>query len=452
MNNCRVVIVGGGISGLATAYFLSRKASADNVPLQITVLEASDRFGGVLRTLRGPALSMEAGADAFDGRDPVACDLCRALGLEKDLLPVASTLGQAYISVDKKLQPFDLSFQNPGIALRGPGLRLASRLRLLCEGLVPSQKDRTDESIAFFIERRFGHGVLNEWGRPLVRGLLMGEPEKLSLHEYFPHLQKMEREYGSITRAVLNRKKKISDGIFFTVRGGLDRWVSALLKDLGSVDLKSHAEAAVLKKNKTWEISFRDGSTLAADSVCLALPAPGAARLLAEAAPQLAGELAKIRYDPLTVVNMIFGREALPGNFPCSGFIVPAREKKWPFASLKVIGETEDGKGIRLRAFLSGIFQPEVCGREDARIEKEVLRCLAGEWGVQALPSRISVERYPEGLAQYETGHGERVAGIEKQLGDLPGLFLAGNGYHGFGITDCIRSAREASDRISRGL
>ena len=449
MSEPHIVIIGGGISGLAAAYFLSRKASAENIPLKITALEASDRFGGVLQTLRDKDLHIEAGADTFDGRDPAASDLCNALGLQRELLPCESTLNRAFISRDTNLHPVDLSFSDPAIVFRGPGLNIAGRGRLFCEILMPPKKDDSDESIASFIRRRWGREALSQWTAPLALGILMAEPERLSLREYFPHLRNMEREFGSIGLAVFHKDKKAPGGNFFTIRGGLDQLVTTLIKKLGTVELKAQAGVrTVLKRDRSWEIRLQSGSRMHADVVCVALPAPEAARLLGEVAMPLAAELAKIRYDPLLVVNMIFRSEELPESFPSGGFIVPSREKEWPFASLKVIGKTEDGKGTRLRAFVSSVFQPEAHGLGDERIQGEVLGCLAAEWGIHGAPALISVERYPRALAQYETGHAERVAGIEKLLENYPGLFLAGNGYHGFGISDCIRGAQDAAGQI----
>jgi len=448
MSKRHVVIVGGGISGLSAAYFLSRRASDEKISLRITLLEASGRFGGVLQTLRGKDFHMEAGADAFDGKDPVLLDLCKTFGIRDELLPCESTLKRAFISCKKDLQPFDLSFADPAIVLRGPGLGLGARARLFCEFLTPSRKEDFDESIASFIRRRFGSDVLDVWGEPLIRGILMGEAEKLSLSEYFPHWQKMEREYGSVGRAILGRKKQAFGGNFFTLRGGLDRLVPAFLKELGSVNFMTPARVATLKKEKTWEVCLQDGRRVSADIVCLALPAPETSKILAEFVPLLAAELARIRYDSVAAVNMVFRREEIPGNFPQQGFIVPAREEKWPFASLKVIGKTEDGAWVKLRAFVSGTFQSDVYGREHEWVQRNVLQCLADEWGIKILPAGISTEIYPQALPQYEIGHAGRISEIEKLLGNYPGLFLTGNGYHGFGISECVRGARNWAARI----
>ena len=448
MSKRHVVIVGGGISGLSTAYFLSRRASDEKIPLRITMIEASGRFGGVLQTLCGKDFHMEAGADAFDGKDPVLLDLCKTFGLQDELLPCESTLKRVFISRKRDLQPLDLSFSDPGIVLKGAGLSFVARARLFCEFLMPSRKEGPDESSASFIRRRFGSNVLDVWGEPLIRGILMGEAEKLSLSEYFPHWQKMEREQGSVGRAILGRKKQASNGNFFTLRGGLDRLVPALLKELGNVYFMTPARAAALKKEKTWEVCLQDGRRVSADMVCLALPAPEASKILAESAAPLAVELAKIRYDSVAAVNMVFRREEIPRNFPQQGFIVPSREKKWPFACLKVIGKTEDGAWVKLRAFVSGTFQSDVYGQENEWVQRTVLQCLADEWGIQALPSWISTECYPQALPQYETGHAERMTGIEKLLENYSGLFLTGNGYHGFGISECVRGARDLAARI----
>lgn len=443
-----VVIVGGGISGLSAAFFLARRVAAEKASLKITLLEASERFGGAIQTLRGNGFHMEAGADAFDGKDPAALELCKSLGIQNELLLCESTLNQVSMSRKRGFPSFDLSLSAPLAILQGAGLSFSARIRLLGEILIPSLRTGPDESIASFVQRRFGRGVLTEWVEPLTRGILMGEAGKLSLREYFSHWQKMEQRHGSIAWAVLNKKEKVRSGNFFTFRGGLDRWVPALLADLPGVEVRSRMRVATLKKDKKWEICFADGSAISADILCVALPAVKAAPLFAEVVPFLAETLAQIRYDSLSVVNMIFKREELPGNFPSSGFIVPSREKKWPFASLKVIGKTEDEKGVRLRAFVSGVFQKELYGQEEGALQREVLQGLAGEWGIQALPSWISVERYPQALVQYETGHGERVAIIEKLLESYPDLFLTGNGFHGFGITECIHHARIMASHI----
>ena len=442
------VIVGGGISGLSLAFFLSQKIAQEDLPLKITLLEAEDRLGGVLRTIRTRDFHMEAGADAFDGRDPSILDFCKDLGLSIELERGEPALNRVFLSKNKNFFPLDISDPKPADILKNPALSWASRARLVFEGLVPARKKGSDETIADFVRRRFGGGFFREWAEPLVRGILMGDAERLSVHEYFPQWEKAEKEHGGFLRKRLKQKNpEKGESSFFTLRGGLDHLAGALLKRLRLVDFEASSQAVSLGKDEHWKVFLRDGRTIDAELVFVALPAPEASRLLMSTAAGLAGELARIRYDSLIALNMIFRREEWPANFPESGFIVPSRGEKWPFASLKIIGGTEDGAFMRLRAFVSGAFQPEAFGWEDEKIKREVLNFLKENRIIQP-PFWMTIERYPEALVQYEVGHAAVVSGIDRFLEQYPGLFLAGNGYQGFGISDCIRSAKTAVERI----
>jgi oxygen-dependent protoporphyrinogen oxidase len=452
------VVVGGGISGLTAARRLSLEKKC-----RVTVLEASRRFGGVIRTFRDGPLRMEAGADAFDGREPAVLDLCGELGLQNDLLECVPTLRNISFSRKGKITSVPLS--SPSALLGSPLLSLRTRARLLIEPWVPARKDPSDESIAGFTRRRFGAGLLEELAGPLVRGVLMAEPEKLSLREYFPDLQEMENGHGSIGKAILRGRAKIAGKAsffnrwqgaklrgHFTLHGGLDRLTGALEQRPGDARLELGAEVVSVKREKRWDVLLADGRRIQADAVCLAMPAQGAARVLREFAPLLAGELSRVRYDPVAAVNMVFPKKELPKAFPASGFLVPAVGCSWPIASLKSIGETGDGGSFRLRAFISGVLQPGLFSQNDEGIREKVVRFLADEWDIKTQPLWTVVERYPASLAQYETGHGQTVRGIEALLPRYPGLFLAGNGYHGFGISDCVREAVNAALGMSAWL
>ncbi len=444
----RAVIIGGGISGLSAAFFLSQKITHKNLPLQITVLEAEDRFGGVLKTLRTRDFHMEAGADALDGRDPAILDFCRDLGLQNELVPCGSTLNRVFLVKHNKFLPITLSQLDPFHLLRSSVLSLTARARLILEGLIPTKRNGDDETIGDFVRRRFGGAFLKELAEPLARGVLTGEAERLSLREYFPHWEKIERECGSFSRAFIKqRNSEKKEENFFALRGGLDRLAGALLKNQKLVEFQTFSQAVSLERDKTWKVFLRDGRAIEADLVLIALPAPEAAKLLAGPAPHLAAELGKIRYDSLIAVNMIFRRDALPAGFPESGFIVPARAGEWPFASLKVIGKTDDGKFLRLRAFISGTFQSGVFSWEDEKIQREILRVLSAQWRISP-PCWIALERYSKALVQYEKGHARLLSNIERLLEPYPGLFLAGNSCRGFGISDCIRSAKTAVEGI----
>lgn len=438
----RAVIIGGGISGLSAAFFLSKKIIREGLSFKITVLEAEDRFGGVLKTLRTRDFHMEAGADAFDGRDPEILAFCRDLGLQNELVSCGSTFNRVFLAKHNKLLPITLSKLDPWNLFKSSALSLTARARLILEGLIPAKRNNNDETVADFVRRRFGGAFLKELAEPLARGVLMGEAERLSIREYFSHWEKIEKEFGSFFRAFIGRKdSKKKEELFFTLRGGLDRLAGALLKNLDLVELEASSQAVSLGWDKNWKVFLRDGRTIDTDLVFVALPAPEAAKLLISSAPHLATELGRIRYDSLIAVNMVFRRDAFPAGFPESGFIVPPCGERWPLASLKVAGKTEDGKFMRLRAFVCEAFQSEMMGWEDEKMQREVFRFLKERWGIES-PFWACVDRYPKALAQYETGHAVLLSNIERLLEPCPGLFLAGNGYRGFGISDCIHSVK----------
>jgi oxygen-dependent protoporphyrinogen oxidase len=190
---------------------------------------------------------------------------------------------------------------------------------------------------------------------------------------------------------------------------------------------------------------------LHADALCLAMNACDSAKLLQGAAPDLFRELSAIRYDSIATVNLAYRIEDVPAVCPEAGFLVPSPGVSCAFTSLKWLGPSRDGKVVFLRVFLSETMLPEFYGATDPALERAIRNSLKDFFGIQAAPRFASVEHYPGALPQYEMGHPERVTRIEEMIRHYPGLYLAGNGFHGFGITDCVRGARNAADRIFHG-
>lgn len=494
----RVVIVGGGISGLCTAFFLSRKATQEHLSLKITVLEASDRWGGAVRTLTHGDLQMEAGADAVYAGSGDTADLCRELGLQEDLIEAAPCFRNFFGMKNKKLVPVG----GPQDSFLG-GLRfladsrggVAAKCRMLCEPFIPRRKETGDESVASFIRRRLGKGFYRTVVKPLIQGVYMMDPERASLEAMFPGFKQAEHIYGSLAASFLSKvteKKEKGAGEFLTLKHGLEGWVQAMVRELGACDDSSSGlserdgvvwspacedgasrpreragiggglacelrRSAPVRKcayhaNAGWEISTQDGAVLRADSLVLAMNACDASRLLSAAVPELSAELSSLRYDSIAAVNLIYRIEDVPAQGLNPGFLVAMDNERYPFSSLKWIGKTRDGKHLLLRAFLSETMRPELFNQSDETLKPMILACLKDLFGIQAKPRFIHVERYPSALPQYETGHLECVARIEAKVRQSPGLYLAGNGFRGFGITDCVRQARNVASEIFASL
>jgi oxygen-dependent protoporphyrinogen oxidase len=454
MNKQSVVIVGGGISGLSAAFFLSQRAVREHRPLKITVLEATDRFGGVLRTLTHNDIQMEAGADAFYAGFPDVLDLCRELGLQEDVIEAAPCFHRFFSLKDIKLFsiPGPLgSFLNIARFLSDPRLSFSAKLRMLGEPFIPRRKDEGDESLASFIRRRLGRDFYREFVKPLVQGVYMIDPEKASLEALFPKLQKAERTYGSLAGSFLNNaigKKEKDPAKFFTLKNGLEGLVQALVRELGECELRRGAPVRQCVYNKGWEIFLENGEVLRADSLGLAMNACDSSKLLSGAAPGLSRALSAIRYDSIAAVNLICRAEEISPQGLVPGFLVAMNGEEYPFSSLKCLGKSADGKYLFLRAFLSETMNSKAFSESDEALTQKMQTFLTDYLDIQAKPLSTSVHRYPSALPQYETGHLECVAQIEKELLQYPGLFLAGNGFRGFGITDCIRQARSAVSNL----
>ncbi|MFA5168677.1 MAG: protoporphyrinogen oxidase [Candidatus Omnitrophota bacterium] len=448
MNKCRVVIVGGGISGLSTAFFLSRRISQEHLPLKITVLEASDRFGGVLRTLIHEDLRMEAGADAFYAGKNDATDLCRELGLREDVIE-ASPCFRRFFSLKNK-KPFLVpglpgSFFDVIRLLNSPRLNFFTKCRMLCEPFIPRREEGGDESLASFIRRRLGQNFYQTVAKPLVQGVYMMDPERLSLEAMFPRLQQAEKTYGSLAGFFLNRiikKRETGSAEFFTLKHGLEGLVHALVRELGGCELRGSVPVRQCAYNTGWKISLEDGTVLHADILCLAINASDSSKLLSTTAPGLSQALSNIRYDSIAAVNLIYKSKDIPAWGLGSGFLVPMDGEQYPFSSLKWLGKSADGKHFFLRAFLSEAMIPGVFSRSDKILKQKILTFLNDFFGIRAKPLFINVQRYPNALPQCQTGHLECMARIREKSLQYPGLFFAGNGFREFGITDCIRQAR----------
>lgn len=447
MKELHAVIVGGGISGLSTAYFLSQKASQEHRPLKITLLEASNRFGGILHTLTRGNLRTEAAADAFyAGYDVV--DLCRELGIEEDLREAAPCFRRFFGLDDRKIFPipgFSGSFFDAFRVLRSPRLSLFTKCRMLQEPFIPSRKEKGDESCASFFCRRLGRGFYQEIARPLIRGVYMMDPERLSLEAVFPQWLQAEQIYGSLMSAFLkkNNKKKNPEA-FLTLRQGVEGLIQAFVRNLKNCKLRKTTTVRQCAYNQGWDISLENGDFLHADIVCLAMNACDSSKLLSVSVPELSRALSTLHYDSMMTVNLIYRSEDVPSRRFDPGFLVPMDGKPYPFSSLKWLGMSEDGKYLIMRAFLSQTMMPAFFCDSDEVLMRKTRAFLTDYFGIQANPLLFDVERYPKVLPQYEIGHFERVAQIEKKCLQYPGLFLSGNGFRGFGITDCVRRAKTA--------
>lgn len=468
----RVAVVGGGLSGLAAAHRLLELAREQNLPLDIDLLEAGSRLGGVIQTRRIGEYLVEMGADSFVTNKPWAVSLCRRLGLEDCLIPTNEAYRRSFVLRRGRLVPtpagFTLLAPSQFWSVLCTGLLSPwGKLRMAMEYFVPPRSTQREESLAEFVRRRFGREALERLVQPMVGGIYTSDPEKLSLEATMPQFVQMEREHGSLIRALRSSKRGQDDadtasgaryGLFVTLRDGMSSLLDALEQRVRAgarVHLQRHAVRLSLVDDNGVSLSDREGRCDVYRGVVLALPAYRAAEIVGPSNARLGELLDSIEYASTAIVVSGHKLEDISGRTDAFGFVVPAAERRnilaVSYSSRKFPGRAPDGR-VLLRTFVGGAMQPELFGLDDEAIRELVREELAAILGVQGVPEFCEVARYTRAMPQYHVGHRQKIREIESQIADQPRLQLAGNAYDGVGVPDSIHSGERAAERLVTGL
>lgn len=457
----RIAVVGGGIAGLTAAYYLAR-ARQSGAPVEEYLLEASPRLGGALRTEWLEGCLVEAGADSFLTEKSEALALCAELGLAGEVIGSEDAQRRTWILHKGKLEalPEGLEFFVPTnlLALARTGLlSWREKLTTLRDLRVRPRERGADESVASFVERHFGRGVLERIAEPLLAAVYGGDIEQLSAPAVLPWLVELERRHGSLLRALRAAKKQATGlnqpPLFSALRGGFEQLVGALQAKLAQERiLCGRPGERVERAGAGYRLHFSGAHTLEAEAMILALPAWESARLLRDFDTELGSKLAKIPYSSSLLVALVYDKTALRLR-KGFGFLVPRKEgrrlRACTFVGQKFRHRVPPGREV-LRCFLGGVGDEAVLDLSEEEAVTLVRKELAEILGVRAAPRAVQVFRWQKALAQYTVGHGERLRAIEQRLAQHRGLFLAGNAYRGIGVPDCIRSGREAAEACLR--
>ncbi len=465
----KVIIVGGGIAGLSTAWFLSKQATARGIQIGITVVERENRLGGLIQTIHRDGCLMEAGPDAFLSEKPAAADLCRSIGLEAELIPTNPEFRRSFFVWKKKLNPvpegFYLLAPTSWRALaRTPLLSWRGKLRAAMEWVIPADRSGSDESVAAFVRRRFGREVLERLAQPMVGGIYTADLERLSVQAALPKFYAMEQQFGSVCRALFRKAKteqadKASGprySLFLSLRSGMEKLIEQLSRSMTGIDYCMGTPLEHLEPDGSgWKTVLGNRRSLAADAVCLAIPANAVVALVRPFAGGLADLLAGIPYESVVTMNLVYRKEDVPAKLNGLGFVVPVSEGNdlvgCSFSSMKFEGRAPQEQYL-LRAFIGGAFDPKALERSDADLNRSVKRWLHQLLGITAEPQQITIHRLRASMPQYTVGHRQRVEKIEREHARIPGLFLTGNSYDGVGIPDTIEHARKTAQQIMEYL
>ena len=452
----RIVIIGGGISGLAAAH----RVIELNKEAQVTVLEASERLGGTIQTEHRDGFLLERGPDSFISEKPHAIALAKRLGLESQLIQTNEEYRRSFIVRDGRLRAVPEGFQLMAPSRMWPFITsdifsVAGKARMAADLLLPRKNANgsTDESLASFVRRRLGKEALARMAQPMVGGIYTADPETLSLRATLPRFLDMEQKHRSLILAMLRQgreQKTGTSGARYSLFVSFERGMQTLVEPLTrmNADLRVNTRPQRLTFDHGWTITTDKDEQIKADAVCLAVPAYVAASLLGG---RLAEKLREIKYASTATINFGYRRFAIKHPLNGFGFVVPFIEKRaliaCTFSNVKFSGRVPDGH-VLLRAFAGGALQPEVFALDEAEMARRVEIDLRELLGISEDPLFVEVAKWERSMPQYEVGHLDRVNEIERLAGELPGLTLAGNAYRGAGIPDCVRSGEAAAEAL----
>ena len=466
----RIAIIGGGISGLSAAFTLEEKRQSgaqSDTKIEYVLFESAPRLGGVMVTDRADGCLIEAGPDSFLTEKPWAADLCRKIGLGDQLIGSNDADRKTYIVVRKQgrdklvVMPDGLMFMVPTKILPtvlSPLFSLRTKMRMAAEWFHPPHKASADETVAQMVERHYGSEMVDLLADPLLSGVYGGEASQLSVRAVLPRFADMESKHGSLGRAMLAARKKMGAAanvparpLFTSLKAGMQQMVDALVARLDTKSLKTSSPVqSVIRQNNGWTVCA-GYQTDHFDAVIVATPTHAAAEVLQAADENLSRDLGEIQYSSSVTVTLGYDekvRRMLPPGF---GFLVPRsagrRMLAATFVHNKFPHRAPPNRAI-VRCFLGGARDEQILEASEEEILQIVRDELRQIIALNAEPLFARVYKWKSAMAQYSVGHLERLQRIELLRQKLPGLALAGNGYNGIGVPDCVRSGADAAGKI----
>jgi oxygen-dependent protoporphyrinogen oxidase len=448
-----VVVVGAGIAGLSAAYELQKRG------IHVRLLEATDRLGGVILTERFDGWVVDAGPDSLLVQKPAAVSLCRELGIADRLVSTLEPRA-AYVLRDGHLHQIPegsfLGFPINATALAKSSLfTWGGKLRMACEVVIPRGPGDADESIAAFVRRRFGAEAADYLAEPLLAGIHAGDAERLSVRALFPRLVHAEQETGSVIRSLRALRMQPSpQGAFVSLPGGVAELVDAVAGALNPGTVALTARVTHLRRTAAFVLATEAGA-FHARAVVLAVPAYTAGNLVRDIDMTLAVLCDTVPYASTATVAFGYQRDQIHHPMRGSGFVVPRLERspllaatwvtsKWP-------GRAPDGYAL-IRAFLGGGRDPQRLDMTDDELVRSARQTLEEVLRIDGAPIFARLFRWPRQTPQYDVGHLDRLAAIERRLLSIPGVFVTGSGFRAAGIPDCIADARQVATAAAEYL
>jgi protoporphyrinogen/coproporphyrinogen III oxidase len=451
-NNLPSIIIGGGISGLSAAYYLAKR----NLPS--ILIESAPQLGGVIQTQKVADCLLEGGPDSFLAAKPEAMSLIRELGLAGDVIGSNDHQRSTWILKKGRMIPLPdgLMMMVPTRiwpTTKSPLLSWGTKIRMGLELFRQPVANASDRSVGEFVEDHYGREAVDYLAEPLLSGVYGGDPYQLSIQSVMPRFAEMEAKYGSLTKGTLaglaKAPKNTGSTLFKTLKHGLGSLVAAMEKSIAGHCRILHTSAQSITREGQDYLVQIPNQVLRTRHLIVATPSWAAGQILESLDPGIAKLLGGIGYSSSMTVGVIYDRAQVKQRFDSFGFLVPKKERRHlvacTFVDQKFNHRVPENR-LLLRCFLGGAGNEAVLGWAEPDLKRAVLDDIRTLLGLDVPPIAFQVSRWPKSMAQYQVGHKKLIQELQDRLKSYPLLFLAGNGYHGIGIPDCIRTGKEAAE------
>ena len=430
----KVLVVGGGLSGLAAARAVLDEGQSRGVALGVTLLERDAALGGKIRTTREDGFVCEEGPNGFLDNKPATLALVERLQAGPRLLKSEDGARRRYVFTDGELKPLP---EDPMSFVLSDILSIRGKLRLAAEMFLPQGEAGVDESVAEFVRRRLGDEALDKLIDPMSAGIYAGDPAVMSLASCFPKVTMLEQQFGGLLKGMLAMQKMAKaagregpqgagpGGVLWSMRSGTAELIELLAASLPEGTVRAGVAAAELASSAPgWSVRTSDGGLLEADAVVLASPAYDAAQLLRGHDERLGELLYAVPYVPAAVVCMGYAADQLTRPLDGFGFLIPRSEGRRILGSLwssSIFANRAPDGSVLLTQIVGGARNPELVDLDDRELLQVVRDELAWTLGIHAEPTYTKVARWDRAIPQYVVGHGQRLAEIQERVGRLGG-------------------------------
>ncbi len=455
MSRREVVIVGGGVSGLATAYYLKCRG------IESTLIEKSERLGGLIKTDSVAGCTLEAGPDSYLSTKPAVTELARGLGapggeIGRDIISPNEAARRIFISRSGKLIPFPrgMSMMAPGEWFPAMSSELFSwrtKMRFISERFTRPHERPKDISVGELVGDHFGPEVLEYVADPLLVGVYGGDTKSLSAESVLPKFMAYERRFGSLIKGVQQENRTPNSGLFQSFRHGMQTLTDALARGVEGSTAVVRGEATAVCQTDGWQVRV-GGELVSAEHLVLACPAHACADLLENSVPEAATLLGQIPYSSAIVATLLYNAEDIHRSLDGFGFLVPRSERQTVAATTWINTKFPSRVAadlVAIRAFIVAEDAVRLSGLPDRELVRLAADDLRRLMGLRAEPQHAIVYRWPNSMPQYVVGHRARLQSLNETVADRRGLHLVGNAYEGVGVPDCVRLARVAASKIA---